>query len=334
MDTTKANRHTWRGPVRGSRRGSRLALRIASLGAGAALAAGVLAGPAAAAQHYRFQTLNDNADNTFNQLLGINNEGVIAGYFGSGAQGHPNQGYLLFPQYVQNYFASENYPNSVQTQVTGINNGGIFVGFYSDMNTASMSNNNFGFYKLHGKFHAVNFPTTNNSSPPVNQLLGLNDSSVAVGFYNDSAGNAHGYTYTINGGHFHLINVPSTVTSDTAAAINNHGDIAGFATVGGTVDAFLLRGGQFKTLSVPGSSMTQAFGVNNHDEVVGLYVVGTGNNAKQHGFTWKPNQGFATVDDPNGPGATTLNGVNDKGQLVGFYTDGAGNTDGMLATPR
>jgi hypothetical protein len=82
-----------------------------------------------------------------------------------------------------------------------------------------------------------------------------------------------------------------------------------------------------------GASMTQAFGVNDADEVVGSYTVGTGNNAASHGFTWTPQGGFQTVDDPHGAGATVINGVNDQGQLVGFYTDSAGNTDGMLATP-
>jgi len=52
------------------------------------------------------------------------------------------------------------------------------------------------------------------------------------------------------------------------------------------------------------------------------------------GFVWRPGHGFATVDDPHGVGATTINGVNDRGDLVGFYTDAAGNTDGMLAMPR
>ena len=47
-----------------------------------------------------FTTINDPKDPTFNQLLGINNEGKIAGYFGSGmtdGQGvfHPNKGYTL-----------------------------------------------------------------------------------------------------------------------------------------------------------------------------------------------------------------------------------------------
>ena len=45
------------------------------------------------------------------------------------------------------------------------------------------------------------------------------------------------------------------------------------------------------------------------------------------------NHGFATVDDPNGLGTTTINGVNDFGGLVGFYVDGNGNTDGFTAIP-
>ena len=39
-----------------------------------------------------FSTLDNRNDHTFNQLLGINNRGVIAGYFGSGPQNHPEQG--------------------------------------------------------------------------------------------------------------------------------------------------------------------------------------------------------------------------------------------------
>jgi hypothetical protein len=334
---TRPKRSNSNGSEGRSPRRTRLLLRIAALGASSVLASSLLAGallagPADAATHYHFRTLGDANDTTFNQLLGINNEGVIAGYFGSGAQNHPNKGYVLFPQYYLNYFADENYPNSVQTQVTAINDGGLYVGFWSDQDTANMSNDNFGFYKARGKFHNVNFPTNNNSNPPVNQLLGVNDSSIAVGFYNDSGGNSHGYKYNINTHHFAALVLPNTVTSDTAAAINNRGDIAGFATIGGNTEGFLLHNGHFKTLSVPGSASTQAFGVNDSDEVVGQFMLGSGNNAKTHGFTWK-NGHFTTVDDPNGIDTTTVNGVNDLGQLVGFYTDSAGNTDGMLATP-
>ncbi|MEY9964136.1 hypothetical protein ABIA33_002178 [Streptacidiphilus sp. MAP12-16] len=281
---------------------------------------------------YAFSTLNDPADTTFNQLLGINARGVIAGYFGSGAQGHPNQGYQL--QRDGRTFRGENVTGSVQTQVTGLNDHGVTVGFWSAMNNANQTNDNTGFYAVGGRFHNVAFPTADNAAPPVNQLLGVNNDGTAVGFYTDAAGNNHGYTYDIEDHSFHQVAVTGA-TSVTAAAINNHADIAGFFTgAGGTVDGYLLRHGRLTTLAFPGASMTQALGVNDSDEVVGVYQVGSGNAAKTHGFTWTSGHGFGTVDDPNGVGATTVNGVNDAGALVGFYTDAAGNTDGMLATPQ
>ena len=326
-----------RGSERRGRRRARALLVTAALASGAVLGAGALAGSAAASSSYHFLTLNNNTDPTFNQLLGINLDGVIAGYFGSGAQGHPNKGYLLYPPYGQSSYVNENFPGSVQTQVTGLNNLGVSVGFYSRQNNANNANENDAFYVIRNHpFHTVRFPTNNNSNPPVNQLLGVNDGLIAVGFYTDSAGNSHAYRYNIGNHRFHAIKLPGKVTSSTATGINNRGDIAGFAIVDGVTEAFLLRSnGHFKALKdpAPGTTATNAFGVNNQDEVVGFYTVGTGSAALTHGFTWTPQHGFTTVDDPNGIGATTINGVNDFGELVGFYTDGAGNTDGMLATP-
>jgi hypothetical protein len=312
----------------------------------AAVASGALAlavaGTAAASTHggYQFRTLNDTRDLTFNQLLGINNSGVIAGYFGSGAKGHPNQGYQLFPAYGHGNYANENFPGSRQTQVTGLNDLGVTVGFWSTQNKASMVNDNFGFYSVDGQYHNVNFPTGDNASPQVDQLLGVNDHDVAAGFYTNGQGSNRGYTYNIRTRSFTRILVPGAPAGEagpslTATAINNSGDVAGFyAKSSSLTDAFLrLHDGQFITLAVPGASMTQAFGVNDRDEVVGAYTVGSGSNAATHGFTWRPGHGFQTVDDPHGKGTTTINGVNDAGDLVGFYTDSAGNTDGMLALP-
>jgi hypothetical protein len=181
---------------------------------------------------YRFQTLDNARDLTFNQLLGINGHGLIAGYFGSGAAGHPNKGYLLSPGYGQQNYRNENFPGSVQTQVTGLNDQGATVGFWSNENNANLSNPNFGFYSLDGwHFHTVVFPTGDNASPPVDQLLGINDSDVAVGFYTDGQGNNHGYTYNIRNHRFAAVTVPGAgQLSLTATAINNHGDVAGFYT--------------------------------------------------------------------------------------------------------
>ena len=315
----------------------RVGIGLGTLTATATLAISGLAGAANASTGYHFSTLNNKADLTFNQLLGINDDGVIAGYFGSGAQGHPNKGYELW---TPDTYRNENFPHSVQTQVTGLNNEGVTVGFWSTMNTASNTNNNFGFYAQHGSFHSVNFPTGDNASPQVDQLLGVNNHDVAVGFYTNGQGSNRGYEYNIRTHQFSRVLVPGAPggtagPSLTATAINDHGDVAGFYNKSSSqVDAFLRLGnGRFITLAVHGASMTQAFGVNDSDEVVGAYTTGSGNNAQTHGFVWRPGHGFMTVDDPHGIGATTINGVNNHGDLVGFYTDSAGNTDGMLAMP-
>jgi len=285
---------------------------------------------------YQVLTLNDRRDITFNQLLGINNAGSIAGYFGSGAAGHPNKGYVLRPPFAQRNFGNENFPGSVQTQVTGLNDLGVSVGFWSRQNTASMANANFGFYSARGRFFSVNFPTGTPSKPPVDQLLGVNDHNVAVGFFTNLSGINRGYTYNITTRTFGRVLVPGAAglgPSLTAAAINNNGDIAGFYNkTSAQVDAFLkLASGRFITIAAPGAAMTQAFGVNDSGEVVGTYTVGTGNNAVTHGFTWLGGR-FVSVDI-SGASATFINGVNNEGDLVGFYTDAKGNTDGFFALP-
>jgi hypothetical protein len=345
-DTTSGRRprRAWAMPKRTPLRLGAAAITVGALAAAGAL---TLMGSASASTHqavaqgssgYSFRTLDNANDLTFNQLLGINDNGHIAGYFGSGAAGHPNKGYLLRPPYgSQSRYQNLNFPGSVQTQVTGLNDEGVQVGFWSTQNTASMSNNNFGFYLRNGHFHEVNFPTSDPASPPVDQLLGVNNHDVAVGFFTNGQGSNRGYEYNVITNNFTRVLEPGHPDANlTAAAINNHGDVAGFYTTsGGVTDGFLrYYDGRFVKLAVPGASMTQAFGVNDSDEVVGTYTDGTGNSATTHGFTWRPGHGFTTVDDPHGIGTTTVNGVNDSGDLVGFYTDSKGNTDGMLALPR
>jgi hypothetical protein len=318
------------------------ALAVTALGgAGSAIAIASAANAkpaAAAAGGYQFATIGSHKDRTFNQILGINNNGRIAAYFGSGAKGHPNKGFTINAPYAQGDIKGENFPGSVQTQVTGLNDNGVQVGFYSTQNTASLANNNFGFY-FNGSFHKVMFPTGNNAKPPVDQLLGVNDHGIAVGFYNNSAGAARGYEFNLNTHKFSLVSKPGAPTggkapSLTAAAINNHGEVAGFyVNNGGVTVSFVKFNGKFTTIAVPGASATNAFGVNDNGTVAGTYTVGTGTAATTHGFIWRPGHFTTKVDDPNGVGTTFLNGINNEGDIVGFYTDAAGNTDGLVAFP-
>ena len=277
------------------------------------------------ASSYTFTTLDDNADPTFNQLLGINDHGLISGYFGSGASGHPNQGYTLAPPYGQNNYTNENFPGSIQTQVTGLNNKGDTVGFYINTN-----GHNLGFVEWNGVFTSYKDPHTGTGT--VNQLLGINDNGIAVGFYTDANGINHAYTLNQATGKFKAI-VPPNGNNAIATGINNNGDIVGFLTgSNGDTVSFLLKGGHYSEFDFPNSTNTQALGVNLNDQIVGFYVDSSNN---MHGFLlsspltqahWK------SIDDPNGIGSTVVNGLNDKGQLVGFYVDSAQNTDGFLAT--
>jgi len=311
-----------------------LARRVASACALAAVGVGVLASAATATaatpsvtpspSGYSFTTLNDQADPTFNQLLGINDHATIVGYFGSGtpANLHPNKGYQLNNLYNQANYINENFPGSQQTQVVGINNHGVTVGFWVDAN-----GDNFGFVEQHGQFTSVSNPHSN-ATTPFDQLLGVNDHGVAVGFYNDAAGNSHGYSYDIETGYIHGVHIPGA-TSVVATAINNAGSISGFATINGVTEGFVSTGHYVSLLAVHKSANTQILGINNYGKLVGSYLDAQGNT---HGFVKALHHGAVTVDDPNAAGTTVINGLNDNGSIVGFYLDKAGNTDGLLAT--
>jgi hypothetical protein len=273
----------------------------------------------------KFRTLNSVKDPTFNQLLGINNLGKISGYYGSGATGHPNKGYLILPPYGQKNYRYEDYPGSAQTQVTGLNNSGSNSGFWVDA-----KNVNRGFIDWHGVFTSYRNPKTGTGT--VNQLLGINDSGIAVGFYTDGAGTNHGYTLDHSTGKFTAV-APPGATNVTASGINDAGDVTGFYGPPSASVGFLRKGKHFSTFSYPGSVATQAFGINIHDQIVGAYVDSAN---KMHGFLLSSplhHASWRKIDDPNGIGTTTINGIDDKGRMVGFYVDGTGNTDGMLIEP-
>ncbi len=306
-----------------------------------ALAAVALASAAipahAVAINYSFQDIVNTNDPTFNQELGINSAGTIAGYFGSGAAGHPNKGYTVVPPYGQANFTNENFPGSAQTQVTAINNIGTTVGFWSNTNMGVGMDSNFGFTDVGGTFTNVNNPNTATTAPVFNQLLGVNNSNIAVGFYVDAAGVTHGYTYTIaTMGFSPNINDPNARTAmgqgTTATAINNTGKIAGFyVDAGGVTHGFFDNGRVFTTIDPTGSTSTMLLGLNDNGFAVGTYIDAMG---VMHGLLFDLNNDtFENVDDTFGIGTTTINGINDLSQLVGFYVNGNDFTIGLLANP-
>jgi probable HAF family extracellular repeat protein len=300
-----------------------LALATALTAVVATLASSVEAS-ALSGTNYSFTTLNSSNDPTFNQLLGINDQQVIAGYFGSGASGAPNKGYTIDPPYGQDNYNNENFPGSVQTQVTAINDFGNTAGFW-----ANAAGANFGFVEQGGSFTTVTDPKTT-SKPAVNQILGRNNANETVGFYNDAKGHSHAYEYNVNTKKFVDLTPPNAVSA-MATGINDEGDVVGtLTTAKGATEGFLLKGVTYTDFEIDGSGQTSAFGVNDILQIVGSY---TDSSGVQHGFVQNTSGVVYSVDDPNGVGSTVVNGINNGGSLVGFYTDTAGNTDGFVATP-
>lgn len=297
---------------------------------GAAMAATVIASinVAAPAAHAGtiFQTIDNPADPTFNQLFGINNAGTIVGAYGNSSPGHPNKGYAVTAPYAAGNFTGENFPGSVQTQVVSINNTGTSVGYW--YNTGDSTSNNNGFVDVNGAFTNVNNPLTN-GVPSINQLLGVNDKNIAAGYY-QSGGMTFGYTYNIATKTF----TPVTVANGTnvfAAGINNSGAIDGYYTnSSGAQLGFLIANGILTSLQAPGFASTQLLGLNNDGLLVGIGISASGTTS---GIVYNSGSGvWNAYNDPFGTGATAFNGVNDLNQVVGFYTDSQGNTHGLLAT--
>jgi hypothetical protein len=300
-------------------------------------AAFMLAPAINAATLYTLQTFDNQADPTFNQLLGINNSGTIAGYFGSGLDAaHPNKGYVFAQPYGQANYTNENFPGSAQTQVVGINNanGPVTVGFWAD---AAPGGNNFGFVNQNGTFTNVMNPGTPATGTRTNQLLGINDNNIAAGFFNDGNGNANGYLYNIATKQFTPILFPNG-TMTTATGVNNNSVVSGFyMDANGLLHGFVDTNGNFVSYDDPNGTNTMFLGLTNNNLVVGSFVDA---NGMTEGLVYNlATKTWQSINDPNasanaafGVNGTTVNGINDKGQLVGFFSDGA-NVNGFLATP-
>ena len=295
---------------------------------------------------YTCTTIDDQVDNnppntmtpeTFTQLLGINDVNNVVGYYGSGTTpDHPNKGIVIPNAFATPpTFVKENFPGSAQTQVVGINNlsSPTTVGFW-----INGIGTNFGFDDVGGTFKSVMNPATTGT---VNQLLGVNNSNIAVGFYTDSAANNHGYLFNIGTTTFTPINLPASfnATSVMATGINNAGIVVGlFVDTAGNTHGFIDNAGTFTKFNAPlGPTNTSFFGINNHNDVAGAYVDSAG---VSHGLWFDPaTLTFLTVDDPNSSAmpqfmvsGTVINGINDSNDLVGFYSDGTVGVHGFLAS--
>jgi hypothetical protein len=276
---------------------------------------------------FDFATLNNPASSTFNCVMGVNNLNHVVGYYGSGTQDDPSHGFNSTLPYTK--FRGMNYPDAVSTVATSLSSiSEIFAGYFVDN---SAGHHTWGFIRNKGIWSQYKDYKTPKGPNSVNELLGVSDSDVAVGFYTDSYG--HDVPYELVDGRYHALQPPGAVSA-MATGINKIGDITGTVTLTSQVtEGWILRNGFYSEFSYPGSSSTQASAVNYEDQVVGSYVDGQGT----HGFILdrpaSPTEMFwQSIDEPKAAGTTVITSINSHHTISGCYVDASGNTDGFVAT--
>jgi hypothetical protein len=253
---------------------------------------------------------------TFTEVLSINNQffPTVVGFHGA-----------TVPQgFVANFgpltFTPQNFPGSVTSMVTGINNAGSTSGAYVD--TAGTSH---GYTDIGGSFATVDEPGT-----VFNQALGINDASTTVGYASatDPTGHTGEVAYRQAAGAFTDLVLPANVNSQ-AVGINDAGAIVGFYQPTSTTSlGFLDVGGAITTLDPFGSSFVRALGIGQGGLIVGSWVDSMG---ATHGF-FDIGGGFKSFDVA-GASSSVVTGVANGGfDFVGYYVDASTHdTVGFIA---
>ena len=274
------------------------------------------------AASYNFTTFNDpNATNgTF--ATGLNNNGVITGYFSDNSGDHG---------FINNAgsFTTLNEPDALPTTAAlgngthplAINDSGQVAGEYF-----KATGGGHGFIYSGGVYTSLDVPGASIGTA----ALGINAGGEVVGLYqgNGDGGGIHGFSY--NGGVFTTIDDPnasSGLNNGTfVTGINAGGEMVGTYTAADGDHGFIDNGGVFTTINDPNATQgTYVTGVNDQGWLTGVYT----DNTSNHGFVYKDGV-FTTLDVPgavNGviaPGysnGTLAYGINDSGVVSGNFVD-------------
>jgi hypothetical protein len=221
---------------------------------------------------------------------------------------------------------------------SSINDAGVVVGsYYPDLSGVGVSA---GFVMDAGTVTQLNAPFPNACET---YAAGVNDAGTVVGFYeanvdcsSQGGGWSQGSFTWVAGTYTALAGPPGSIDA-VAFAINSAGDI-----VGGGLNAtetadvgWLLQGGVYTQIMVPGAATTQPYGVNDSDAIVGTYCVGTfsvcQSSGTPQGFLFQ-NGTYTTINVPGALGTYPW-GINNKGEISGEYEDANGYWHSFLIAP-
>jgi len=202
---------------------------------------------------------NDNSGLTV--LRAINDEGVIAGFYGANV----SHGFLL----TEGKFRTMDFPGAVSTALRGINNLGDVSGTYS---IVDLNADEFGFI-IPRRGPAISFKLPDPTATGI-VVGGINDLRQLVGYFTDATSTLVGFLRQPSG-QFVSVIVPEAA-STAVYGINDCGIVVGVWGDGSTAHGFYGRPGNLHSFDLPGAAATFAHGINNEGRIVGRYATPDG----------------------------------------------------------
>ncbi len=197
------------------------------------------------------------------------------------------------------------------TQMTGINNAGWIVGYWTDLN-----NVNHGFLNQAGSLMSIDDPSAGGQYPGT-WATAINDAGLITGYYSDSNG-IHGFIYNAQTQQFvgGPLDAPGSAGDTVPLGINGYAQIVGWYYDGTATQGFIYSNGNFTT--VPGTCGASAVpeSINDNGQIVGYYQP----NIKT-GYFVSYNLGVTCTATTDGSPYS----INDAGQLGGSYYDSVNN---------
>ena len=286
-------------------------MRVITRAAVAVLFGYALVAPVHGAATLTFTTI-DVPGAVLTNAQGVNHQGDVVGAFTDAAgQQH---GFLR----SGGQYRTIDFPNARSTAARGINDAGDIVGSYvRQVETTTVPNHGFLLTRRSG-LQAVDYPGHLNTIP---QRI-LNDGTI-FGCYHDTdtMGTMHGFEF-----HQGFSAIDMGMSMHNGATPDAEYVIGLFTDTDGRNKGFVVDGGKFSALEVPGGIFTAAWDVNPSRVVVGAYGDASG---LAHGFQYD-GRTFTRVDAP-GATQTRVFGINARGDMVGFFIDTAGRTHGFVA---
>ncbi|HEX8814692.1 MAG TPA: hypothetical protein VF753_04250 [Terriglobales bacterium] len=212
-------------------------------------------------------------------------------------------------------YTKVNVKGAKSTALGGINNQGVIVGQYTDSAGAMHC-----FSLAGGKVTTINYPKVKSDN-----CIHINSTGDIVGSATLSSTQNLGFMYSSSTKKFTTVPGPKGAVSSVAYGINDDGVIVGeYSTSESSLHGFMLKGGKYTALNVPGATLTLATSINNSGEIT--LFAGIKGKIEAYEYNGKT---YKAINVPKAANSFALD-ISNKGDIV-FETLNSTGTQGSGA---